>query len=742
MKFLQTKFVLTASAVTLALAVLASAPAQSQASAVITDRLEKNTIRSSHTKSQFSVRTAYLYDGSETGASKTEGTREYAMQEYVAESQNGRPTTLYRSYDQFTGKDISRLTEDGQPIEAPAVDMRSRQTFVFAIDGNGAKKLTNEFLFLDAKDLHNAASDNTPMLAPDGEAKVGATWEVSAQSFGFVGVMGADEKLSEAEISAALDGIKNDEAGRSLASVSFKATVKSNYRATNSFDGSEIANMNVEYTIAGKAAYLVGGRMVAFESAGTCKARGKNNGMDCAIDASFSFVREFSYGFLIDVAAENGNEGPAETTDLYTAKLGGVPENQIVLARNNGSIGRLQTFDPASRKVVKTVMALPKGLSLADAALSKDRKRIAFRSSGNNTISIAESNVFVLELENGILNQITPTWATNEGVAKALDTGKTCTVTGRIVWRDDEFNRDRTDGIIIGWVRVDHTSCFSTIDGTTGKFKLDNVPANTSVLISAFVNLPNYSNGKSRGEKFAPSGKASAMTVHLLDEGNKDIGDLRVNPPSVDYGYGAPTFGADGKVICNRYPGATVAIVGYPNRSWEEKEIDANLGLLTGGLSASPDGKLMSFVVDSVGGSGSVNFYNAAGKAVWSTGLAEGVEVSYTSQAAWLADSSGWVCTAGSPGWLGKDRFGMPGLLYASPSEKRVVFARKWPQLGGYSCKSIALNKEGTIAYLVYHVTNEKGVIFGDLWQWDSTTDTLSRLTNLGDVVGVANIGR
>jgi hypothetical protein len=517
--------------------------------------------------------------------------------------------------------------------------------------------------------------------------------------------------------------------------------MKSNYRATNSFDGSELANMNVEYAISGKAAYLVGGRIVALQTTGTCKARGKNNGMDCAIDASFSLAREYSYGALVDVAAENGNEGPAETNDLYTAKLDGVPENQIVLARNNGSIGRLQTFDPASRKVSKTVLALPKGLSLDHVAISQDRKRLAFRSSGNNTISISESNVFVLELESGMLNQITPSWATNEGVAKALNTGKTCTLTGRIVWHDDEFKKDRTDGLIIGWVRVDHTTCFSTIDSTTGKFKLENVPANTSVLINAYASLPNYSNGKSRGAQFAPNGKAFAATVLVTDESNKDIGDLHINPPSVDYGYSAPSF-AEGKVICNRYPGATVAIVGYPNRSWEEKEIAAKLGLLTGGFAVSPDGKLMSFVMDSVGGTGSVNFYGLDGKEVWSTALAEGVEVSYTSQAAWLADSSGWVCTAGSPGWLGKDRYGLPGLLYASPAQKRVVFARKWPQLGGYSCKSIALNKEGTIAYLVFHVTNDKGVTYGDLWQWDSTTDTLSRLTNLGDVVGVANIGR
>lgn len=706
-----------------------------------TDRLEKNTIRSSMTKTSSNVRTAYLYDGNETGAQRTEGERQYAMQEYVAEASDGRPTKLYRSYDQFGGKDIMRVTEDGQPIETPATDTRSRQTFVYSIDSSGNFTLANELLqVMDEKGLHAAASDNTPMLAPSAAVKAGDSWEVSARDFGFVGLLGAEEKISEAEISATLEGVKENDAGLSVATLSFKASLKSNYRTVNSFDGSETANLNAAYSITGSAAYLVGGRMLSFQAAGEATAKGKANTMDCAITVSYTMAREFSYGALLDVAADNGSEGPTEAADLYTAKLDQVPENQIVIARA-GSIGRLQTFDPSSRKIVKTVAALPKGVDFNDVALSKDRKRIAFRSNGNNQISIAEANVFVLELESGVLNQITPNWATNEGIAKPLDTGKTCTITGRLVWYDDEFKRERSDGLNIGWVRVDHTHCFSPIDSTTGKFKLENVPSGTSILLQAYANLPNYSSGKSRGWQFSPSGKATASTVMLTD-GDKDIGDFKINPPAGEHGYGSPSFAKGGDVVCNRYPGASIAIVGYPKRTWKAVDVDANLGLLTGGMSVSPDAQMLSFVVDSAGGNGSIHFYGSNGKELWGTGLAEGVEVSFRSQSAWLADSSGWVCTAGAPGWLGKDRFGMPGLIYASPAKKQVTFARKWPQLGGYACKSIALNKEGTIAYLVFHFTNEKGVTYGDLWQWDSTTDTLSRLTNLGDVLNVASIGR
>lgn len=724
------------------LAVLCGVPAQSQAAASFTDNLDQNVIRSSLTKVHSSVRQAYLFDGNETSASKKELSREYAMQEYVAAAGGGRPTKLLRSYDQIQGTDKLWITADGDPVETPAVDGRSRHTFVFNVDPSGNCKLAEEAMQLvEAKDIHAAATDHTPRLAPAGEAQAGATWQVSAADFGFAGVMGVEEKMSETSVSVTFDETRKDDAGRALAWLSYTASIKSGYRTVNEFDGSETANFSVEYEIQGKAAYLVGGHIMALTSTGTCKAKGKAGGMDCTIEVSWTMSRDFAYGALVDASADNGSEGPNEVSDLYTAKTGAVAANEIVIARA-GSISRIQSFDPAARKISKTLAALPKGYNFNELALSPDRKRIAFRSNGNSTISIAEANVFVLELESGVVNQITPSWATNEGITKPLDTGKTVTVTGRLVWFDDEKRIDRTDGLYVGWVRVDHTACFSKIDGTTGKFRLENVPANTSIFIHAYASLPNYTNGKSRGYRFLPDGKAMAATVLLTGDSDKDIGDLKISPPAVEHGYGSPSFAKGGDVVCNRYPGSTVAIVGYPKRTWKEQEVDANLGLLTGAMAVSPDARMLSFVTDSSGGKGSLHFYDSRGKEVWGTALAEGVEVSFSSQGAWLADGSGWVCTAGAPGWLGKARFGLPGLLYAAPAQKQVTFARKWPQLGGYTCKSVALNKEGTVAYLVFHFTDEKGVTYGDLWQWDSTTDTLSRLTNLGDVLGVANIGR
>lgn len=733
---------LLAGGAVMAVAALAGVPAQSQAAANFSDKLAKNAIRGSLTKVHSSLRQAYLFDGNETSSSKKEMDREYSMQEFVAEVDDDRPSKIYRSYDQIGGKDKLWVTADSDPVEVAAADARSRHTFVFNVDATGKCTLAQDALqILEAKDIYAAATDHSPRLAPQGEAKTGSSWQVSEADFGFAGVMGAEEKLSETTITVTFDDVKNDGAGRALAWLSYSASIKSGYRTVNDFDGSETANLTLEYEIQGKAAYVSGGPISALTSTGNCKAKGKSGGLDCSIEISWTMSREFTYGSLVDASVENGSEGPEEVSDLYTTKAGIVADDEIVIARA-GSISRIQSFDPATRKISKTLAAMPKGYSFNELALSPDRKRVAFRSNGNNAISIAENNVFVLELESGVVNQVTPHWATNDGITKPLDTGKTVTVTGRLVWFDDEKRINRHDGLYLGWVRVDQTACFSKIDGTTGRFTLENVPANTSIFIQAYATLPNYTNGKSRGYRFLPDGKAMGVTVQITGDSNKDIGDLTINPPAGEHGYGSPSFAKGGDLVCQRYPGSLVALVGYPKRTWKEVDVDAKLGLLAGAMSVSPDSKLISFVTDSSGGAGSVHFYDSRGKEIWGTALAEGVEVSFASQGAWLADSSGWVCTAGAPGWLGKDRFGLPGLIYAAPAKKQVTFARKWPQLGGYSCKSVALNKEGTIAYLVFHVTNDKGVTFGDLWQWDSTTDTLTRLTSLGDVLGVANIGR
>jgi hypothetical protein len=56
---------------------------------------------------------------------------------------------------------------------------------------------------------------------------------------------------------------------------------------------------------------------------------------------------------------------------------------------------------------------------------------------------------------------------------------------------------------------------------------------------------------------------------------------------------------------------------------------------------------------------------------------------------------------------------------------------------------SLAVNADSTVGYMVTHkYVADKQLTYGDAWAWDSTTDTLTRLTSLGDVICVASYGR
>jgi hypothetical protein len=202
---------------------------------------------------------------------------------------------------------------------------------------------------------------------------------------------------------------------------------------------------------------------------------------------------------VLSAAGDNGKEGPDAAAEILTYKHGAADAGHLLIARNDGKIARIQVFDPESRKIVKTLLAMPGSNSIANLALSPDRKRVAFSSNLNAGISVSTHDIFVLEFESGKINQVSPSWATNDGIAKPLDTGKTCTVTGRIKWFDDDpqFRRDRHDGFT-GMARIDQTPCIAVI-GSDGKFKLENVPVGIPLLLDIHGRLPNYSDGKSRG---------------------------------------------------------------------------------------------------------------------------------------------------------------------------------------------------------------------------------------------------
>ncbi len=440
---------------------------------------------------------------------------------------------------------------------------------------------------------------------------------------------------------------------------------------------------------------------------------------------------------MFDKPAVNGGEGPDSVDSIQAFKHGAVDPAHIVIARNNGKLARIQVFDPASKKIVKTVLAMPGANTIATLALSPDRKRIAFSSNLNAGISISSSDIFVLELESGKLNQVSPYWATGDGIAQPIKTEKTCTVTGRIIWADDDpqFRRDRHDGFT-GAVRIDHTPCAAVVN-VDGTFKLEGVPVGVPLLLDIHGRLPNYSNGKMRDALMVYAG--ATMVDMTLEASGKDLGDVRIHPGHVQTSYDRPCWQGDALWL-NASAWTQSYKAGYPKHSWEKVDFGA-LELMYGGFSVSRDGKYAAMCRDSSGGKGAVHFYDTKGKHLWAAEV-PGATLAYWAEGAWTSNGA-WLCTADAESMLDKNRFGAPALVYASREAKQAGVVRLWPQLTGHSMKSIAMDEKNDTGFFVTHkYVAETQITIGDAWMWDSSSDTLTRLTSLGDVLCLAGYGR
>src|SRR5690606_10116130 len=163
-------------------------------------------------------------------------------------------------------------------------------------------------------------------------------------------------------------------------------------------------------------------------------------------------------------------------------------------------------------------------------------------------------------------------------------------------------------------------------------------------------------------------------------------------------------------------------------------ELAKELTYMTGGLAVARDGRIA--VAHDSGGSGGtkgVRFLGKDLKPLWHLAEHAGT-IDYNVEGAWLPLQSGWVCTASRPAHLGNLRYGAPALFFANPKDKTHGVAGSWPQLSGLTMKSVAVDAGGNVGYFVLSLF-EANKATGDLWAWDSTTDSLRQITNLGDVV-------
>src|SRR5690606_29173327 len=127
---------------------------------------------------------------------------------------------------------------------------------------------------------------------------------------------------------------------------------------------------------------------------------------------------QFAYGSMLPILAQP--QDPKPIREMAANPNGELDPGHVIIARQGGGGVRMQVLDPAKGEIVKTLLEVPGNSTISNIAVSPDRKRIAFTSNANNTISLSETNAFVFELETAKVNQITPHWATGDGLAQAI----------------------------------------------------------------------------------------------------------------------------------------------------------------------------------------------------------------------------------------------------------------------------------------------------------------------------------
>ncbi|MCA8917830.1 MAG: hypothetical protein KDB68_03935 [Planctomycetes bacterium] len=663
------------------------------------------------------------------------------VHEWTTAMAGERVSEVWRSYRDITTTRTETVDYGNGPekISTPVPDVRQHQTFKLKVNADNSRTINHAtWEFITQSDRNRVQLDKDVDLLPGRSVKVGDSWKVPPERLGLIAVSSPDEKLTSTDFKVTFSDVRSDDDGNQYADLAVAATLKFTTNIVSEFGAEYNTELTSSSTLEGTALFNISaGQMVSYDWKGQSQIGGKMNGNPISAAVEFAEANVYQYAFVSDKPVNNEDTTPVEATEMKAEKSGAVAAGNILIGRNNGKRSLIQVFNPTTKKVVKTLLTLPGGVSIANLALSPDRKRVAFSSNLNYAISVAKADVFVLELETGTINQVSPHWADNKGIAKPIKTAKTTTITGRIIWKDDDpkNRRDRHDGFT-GSVRIDQTSCVGVVklDGT---FKVTGVPVGVAVVMDIHGILPSFSDGKSRG---ALAQVAGITTTLLLDENEKNLGDVRISGFHTETVYDRPCWQGD-TVWINQSAWTRAFKAGYKTRSWDAVDFGNELQLLFGGFTVSRDGKYAAFCRDSSGGAGGVHFFTTDGKPVWNS-LIKGATLDFTAEGLWTSQGQ-WVCTARIDNTLGKTTYGGPALVVADLAGKQAVVPRVWPQLAGHNMLSLATDENSQFAYFVTHkYVQETGLTLGDLWGWDSETDTLSRLTSLNDLVAVASYGR
>ncbi|MBX3475759.1 MAG: hypothetical protein KF754_15420 [Planctomycetes bacterium] len=447
----------------------------------------------------------------------------------------------------------------------------------------------------------------------------------------------------------------------------------------------------------------------------------------------------------IAVSPAIAQESAPDTKGARINKGAAIEPGNLVVALVNPKGNTLDVYDPVQKKVVRNIATFPAGVGIDHVVLSPDRKRVAFTSQLNNFMSLYAWNVFVIELETGALNQITPDQATGTGLAKPYTAQGRGTIKGKLAWLHPQGGKSHQ--FTSGNVRLDGLEVFGLVKGD-GSFVIENVPCMEPIstyFLFAHVMLPmsaNYENKLAQG----------SMTTTLTPGGTTDVGELMVKPPRVDLGFAYPSWGKEGLYVSGLGLGYT-QYTPYPKvekKGWEKSLTDW-MFLDPSGVMASPDGKYLAGAdkwsnndVQNFQISRCIVFFDNKGKRHRRVDLGspDVLHVYSNNNGAWLPDSSAVIVPGSYTSYdLNAPIIMAPCLFYAKPGGEYGIL-KSWPQAAGKGqITSLTADAKGEVIYLVFTQLVDQGVI-GNLWAWNRKTDETTQLTDSNNVQSIGSYGR
>lgn len=637
----------------------------------------------------------------------------------------GRPARIVRTY-----RDLNRtLTTEDWAKGTEAVTAASDATPPWAgqvmtleiVDGE--LRVTGGATAMNDYARASVVGDFETDLQPHRAKEVGKSWKIRGS-----GIEPLRDTSEAADYEDGLVTITLKSLDAVKATFEFSGTLKFRQkRADPDNPGQDVTNLLHESDLKGSAEFdVAAGRWLSRELTVESKLSGKRDGQAVQGTAILTDKRAFGWGKIIDTAPDNGLIEDAGDSAHRVCSKGRIPPDRFVVGVASEKRSAIVEFEPSTQKVTRTLVAFAPKVQYGNIALSPDRTKLAFASTLNNDLTLEPWNVFVLDLEAGKLNQITPKWASGDGLAKIEEAKETTTLDVHLQPLDKDIGGH-------GEVWIEGRTAPQAFGGKgfRNHIQLTNVPVGP---VKVCVRGGASENWKSvAGDSRFAGHKETATTK---DGSNQVAVPVLITTRQVGF---RSVGWYDGGLISGGqsvWPTGSVQVV----RRAGETDESTTFPIVTGeikGLSYNPGAKLLAVMTErSEANQAHTQLF------IVEAGQKEALSVSKPAVAGlqfgpcgdWAPDSRTWLA-AGS---ILRPGINLPALLTVDPKAGTTTLSASWPELAERTVANVAYTVDGQSIGVVLQSAGGSG----DLYLYHPTGNSMRRLTSLGDVTTIANVGR